>query len=206
MKELIDWGRTFLDDVLLPEMRKRNSEALVSGKSTTSYFWIHKDAPEPVKRAIALLEYSGLVQEVTKGIKASGGEIGTRYMVNLGCLLSLEANPLNVSHEIIKSLDIRKIVEFGMNNSNFNSIKNLMQTIDENDLSHSLEMRISQNLDVLPMSNNMKAKLHELGLNTIKDVLNSTEAKLKQAYYVGDKRARMMKNVALTSVYEYLIG
>lgn len=206
LKELIDWGRTFLDDVLLPEMRKRNSEALVSGKSTTSYFWIHKDAPEPVKRAIALLEYSGLVQEVTKGIKASGGEIGTRYMVNLGCLLSLEANPLNVSHEIIKSLDIRKIVEFGMNNSNFNSIKNLMQTIDENDLSHSLEMRISQNLDVLPMSNNMKAKLHELGLNTIKDVLNSTEAKLKQAYYVGDKRARMMKNVALTSVYEYLIG
>ena len=56
------------------------------------------------------------------------------------------------------------------------------------------------------MSNNMKVKLHELGLNTIKDVLSATEAELMQAYYVGNKRARMMKNVALTSVYEYLIG
>ena len=67
-------------------------------------------------------------------------------------------------------------------------------------------MRISQNLDILPMSVNMKTKLHELGFKTIKDVLNATEAKLMQAYYVGNKRARMMKNVALTSVYEYLIG
>lgn len=56
------------------------------------------------------------------------------------------------------------------------------------------------------MSDNMKFKFHELGLYSIKDVLNATEDQLKQAYYVGDKRARMMKNVVLTSVYEYLIG
>ena len=67
------------------------------------------------------------------------------------------------------------------------------------------ERLIGKNLDELGLSWNMKQKLHMLGLQTIKDVLNSTEEKLKEAYYVGNVRARYMKSVALNSVYEYLI-
>lgn len=52
----------------------------------------------------------------------------------------------------------------------------------------------------------MREKLHNISLNTIKDVLEAPEAKLKEAHYVGDIRARRMKRIALNSVYEYLIG
>ena len=40
----------------------------------------------------------------------------------------------------------------------------------------------------------------------MKDVLETTEARLKQLYYIGDKRARLVKTAATTSVYEYLNG
>ena len=207
LRELIDWGRKFLEDSLLPELQKRNMEALATEeKPTTAFFWIHKDAPEPVKRAISLLEYSGLVIELHKGLRATGREVGTRYMVNLGCLFAMEANPLSVSHQIITRLSIGKYIEYGMNSPVFNDIKDRLQAIQDNDMAESLELQISKPLDVLDLSYKMKEKLHEVGLNSVKDVLNAPEEKLKEASYVGDKRARRMKQVALTSVYEYLIG
>ena len=45
-----------------------------------------------------------------------------------------------------------------------------------------------------------------LNIYKIKDILNTTEAKLKTVYYFGDKRARLVKSAATTSVYEYLNG
>lgn len=207
LRELIDWGRKFLEDSLLPELQKRNSEALATeDKPTSAFFWIHKDAPEPVKRAISLLEYSGLVIELNKGLRATGREVGTRYMVNLGCLFAIEANPLNVSHQIIEKLSIGRYIEYGMNSPVFNDIKDELQAIQDNDMAESLEIQISKDIDVLDLSYKMKEKLRKVGLNSVKDVLNAPEDKLKEAYYVGDKRARRMKQIALTSVYEYLIG
>lgn len=207
LRELIDWGRKFLEDSLLPELQKRNNEALsLEDKPTSAFFWIHKDAPEPVKRAISLLEYSGLVIEINKGLRATGREVGTRYMVNLGCLFAMEANPLSVSHQIISRLSIGKYIEYGMNSPVFNDIKDKLQAIQDNDMAESLEIQIAKDISVLDLSYKMKEKLREVGLNSVKDVLNAPEDKLKEAYYVGDKRARWMKRVALTSVYEYLIG
>lgn len=206
LKELIDWGRNFLENNILPELQKKNAEAIVNNGATSCYFWIHKDAPEPVKRALSLLEYSGLIQEVTRAIKSSKSEIGTRYMVNLGCLFSLEASPLSVTSDIIRKFDVRRFIEFGMNNPVYYDIKDQIQAIGNNEMSASLEQQISKNIEVLDLSYTMKHKLRELGLNTIKDVLNASENKLMEAYYVGEKRARMMKRIALTSVYEYLIG
>lgn len=206
LKELIDWGRNFLENNILPELQKKNTEALANDGATSCYFWIHKDAPEPVKRALSLLEYSGLIQEVTRAIKSSKSEIGTRYMVNLGCLFSLEASPLSVTTEIIRRFDVRRFIEFGMNSPAFNDIKDQLQAIGNNDISDSLNRQISKDINVLDLSYTMKQKLRDVGLNSIKDVLNATENKLMEAYYVGEKRARMMKRVALTSVYEYLIG
>ena len=170
------------------------------------YFWIHKDSPEPVKRALSLLEYTGIVQIHTKGLRASGGEVGTRYMVNLGCLFAMEANPLSVSHNIIRNLDVRRYIEFGANSPAYADIKDSEQTITDNDLSESLELQLNKDIKVLNISNFLKSKLYEVKLNTIKDVLSATEKDIKKAYYVGDKRSRIMKSAALTSIYEYLIG
>lgn len=206
LRELIDWGRNFVEDTLLPDLQKRNQEALTEGKATTAFFWIHKDAPEPVKRAISLLEYSGIVIELNKGHKGTGREVGTRYMVNLGCLFAKEANPLSSSHQIIEGLSVRKFIEYGVNSPIYAQIKDNLSAIQDNDMEESLEAKLSQNIRVLDLSENMKRKLCEIGLQTIKDVLCAPEEKIKEAYYVGTKRARWMKNIALTSVYEYLIG
>lgn len=203
--DLINWGRKFLEDSLLPEMKKRNDDALTNDKPTTCWFWISDKAPAAVHRAISLLEYSGLVQVVNVGYKASQGEIGTRYMVNYGCLMALEPSPTSVAMNVIRKLDIRRVVEFGANSAAYADIKDNLQAINQNDITASLGQLLSQNLDVLGISWKMKQKLHEIGLTSIKDVLNSSEEQLKRAYYVGNVRARYMKNVALNSVYEYLI-
>lgn len=206
LRELIDWGRNFIEDILLPDLQKRNQEALEDDKPTTAFFWINRDAPEPVKRAISLLEYSGIVIEINKGHKGTAREIGTRYMVNLGCLFAMEANPLTVSHQIIENLSIRKFIEYGANSPIYNDIKDNLAAIQDNDIEASLAEKISQNVCVLDLSAKMIEKLREIGLITVKDVLIASEDKIKEAYYVGDVRARTMKRAALTSVYEYLIG
>jgi len=43
-------------------------------------------------------------------------------------------------------------------------------------------------------------------LSTIGELLNASEEKLKLAKYVGDVRARRMRNAAVASVLEYLSG
>ena len=194
------------EPILLPDLQKRNQEALEDDKPTTAFFWINRDAPEPVKRAISLLEYSGIVIEINKGHKGTAREIGTRYMVNLGCLFAMEANPLTVSHQIIENLSIRKFIEYGANSPIYNDIKDNLAAIQDNDIEASLAEKISQNVCVLDLSAKMIEKLREIGLITVKDVLIASEDKIKEAYYVGDVRARTMKRAALTSVYEYLIG
>ncbi len=50
------------------------------------------------------------------------------------------------------------------------------------------------------------SSIESLGLNTIGDILAAPETKLQSAYYVGEKRARRIRNVAIAAVYEYLSG
>jgi ERCC4-type nuclease len=51
-----------------------------------------------------------------------------------------------------------------------------------------------------------KERLKSMDLNSVGDVLRATETKLREAYYVGEKRARRMRNAAIAAVYEYLLG
>lgn len=108
-KDFISWGRDFLETTVLPELKKKNDDFLEnsSGKGTTAYFWVHNNAPQEVKESLRILEYSGLVYEDAAGIRATRSEIGTRYMVNLGCLLASEATPTASGMKIIKASDIR---------------------------------------------------------------------------------------------------
>ena len=51
-----------------------------------------------------------------------------------------------------------------------------------------------------------KGKLHELGIDTIGELIDVEENKLKEARYIADVRARQMKNAAVAAVCEYLLG
>ncbi len=205
-KGLIDWGRNFIENVILLELQKKNINYLQSDKQTSCFIWVHKDIPQTVKESFRLLEYTGIIQEHGKGIKSSGSEVGTRYLVNLGCLFSQESTPSNTSLSIARNITPKKMTEFGMNNVNFKNLIDEIPNFKENDMAVILEKELNKFISVLDLSDWIKDTLRRLDINTVKDILNTTEAHLKTAYYVGDKRARLVKSAAMASVYEYLNG
>ena len=127
-------------------------------------------------------------------------------MVNIGCLLSLEANPLSTAHDIIANLKVKKFVEFGANSPAFEGIKDSLSVISDNEVSDSLQNQLNKDIKVLDISSRMKDKLRKIGVNTVREVMEAPESKLMQAHYVGQVRSRNMKTAAMNSVYEYLIS
>lgn len=87
------------------------------------YFCINKNAPQEVKESLRILEYSGLVYEEASGIRATRSEVGIRYMVNIGCLISIEAKLATSGLSIIKNADIRRMSEYGANHTFYQTIQ-----------------------------------------------------------------------------------
>jgi hypothetical protein len=203
-KVLIDWGRGFIEGEVLPEIQQKNINSLDEDKKTSCYFWVHRDAPQAVKQALRLLEYTGVVREHASGIKATRSQIGTRYFVNLGALMALEATPTSIALTIVKSLAIKRMTEFGENHKVFDPLLAEMPTFDEPDMSEILSGELSKSIDVLDLTVWQTEKILSLGLLTVGDILRAPESKLQEAYQVGVKRARRIRNAAMTAVYEYL--
>lgn len=205
-KCIIDWGREFIEASVIPELRSKNDAYLADGKPTSAFFWIHRDSPEIVKEAIRVLAYTGIVVSHGDGIKASRSEIGSRYFVNLGCLFSLESNPTNTAFEISKALSPKRMTEYGANHPKYKDLTELKIDPSCCGVQLALDFQMSKPLDVLDITTWQKEKLLELGLKTVRDVMNADESYLKKASYVGDVRARRMRNAAMAAVLEYLSG
>lgn len=203
-KDFIEWGRDFLEIEVIPKLREKNDEYLKvdAGKGTMLYFWVHKDAPLEVKESIRILEYSGLLYEDAEGIRATRSEVGTRYMVNIGCLLALEATPTKTGMEIIKNVDIRRMNEYGMTHASY---KRLHGCIMKND-SSALMQHLASSIDKLDLTEWQKNKMHEISIDTIGDVIRAKESDLKKAKFIADVRAKKIRNAAVAAVYEYLLG
>jgi hypothetical protein len=205
-REVIDWGRQFLESHVLPELKIKNDQYLAADKNTSAYFWIHRDAPATVREALRVLAYTGVVGEQASGIKATRGEIGSRYIVNLGCLFAFESVPASTSFEIAKGLTPKRMTEFGSNHSAYRSLSEYKVDGEAVGPHSALNTQLEKPIAVLDLSDWQKSKLVELGLATVGDVLNATEEKLKEALYIGDVRARRMRNAAVAAVLEYLSG
>ena len=205
-RNVIDWGRTFCESLVLPEIKSKNDNYLVRDKNTSCFFWIHRDASEIVKEALRVLSYTGVVKEHESGIKATRGEVGTRYSVNLGCLFAFEATPASTALDIAKSLTPKRMTEYGANHPSYNSLVDGSAMANGVSRSEALEKQLCRNIEVLDLTRWQKEKLSELDLNLVGSVLGASEQKLKSAYYVGDVRARRMKNAAMAAVLEYLSG
>lgn len=210
-KAIIDWGRDFIETYVIPEARFKNEQYLsTAGKSvssgTSAFFWVHRDTPEIVKEALRVLAYTGIVVEYGSGIKASRSEIGKRYLVNLGCLFSQEQAPASTAFEIAKALAPKRMTEYGANHSSYKSLVDREVSDSQNKVALALEAQLAKPISVLDITPWQKEKLTELGLTTVGDILGATEKKLKEASYVGDVRARRMRNAAVAAVLEYLSG
>ena len=202
----IDWGRKFVEEIVIPELKDKNDRFLSTNKSTTAYFWIHRNSPQAVKEALRILEYTGVIKQQALGIKATNAEIGTRYEVNIGCLLAFEANPQQKAMDIINNLSLGRMSEYGANSKAYNDLLSAVPKFSEPDMSECLKKQLSKSIKVLEITQWQKSKLVELNVKTIGELLFSTESKLMQAYYVGEVKARQMKNAAMAAVFEYLFG
>lgn len=205
-KPIIDWGRNFIEDMALPDLKSKNDEYLRNDKNSTAFIWIHRDAPEVIKEALRILCYTGILTELSSGIKATRSEIGVRYMINLGCLFALETAPASSAFEIAKALTPKRMTEFGSNHRTYESLTKAEKDIPKVNEDFDLKQQFEKPCDVLDITEYQKKKLIELGLTTVQKVFEASEDTIKQAPYIGDVRARQMRNAAVASVLEYLSG
>ena len=209
-QRIIDWGRDFLEQTVIPTIEDYNSVREEKGVDESSiYFWVHKDCPAQVKEALRLLTYTGIINLVDTSVRATRSQLGNRYEVKYGCLISRKNHPNSESKAFYSSLSIKKHPEFGRQHGSFKSI--LEQPDDPSDeaqYSISLREMLNKPIDVLGLLTDwQKAKLKDAGIATIENLHSHTEASLIQKIYnVGPVRARLMKNAATAEVLEYLSG
>ncbi len=202
-EKYIEWGRKFVEDIVIPELKNKNDKLMPEMKESTLYFWIQKNAPQAVADAMKILEYTGLIKLHSNGVKGTGSVIGTRYEVNFGCLLTQESSPSTKALEIINCLSLRRFSEYGPNNKAFIEVKSF-NLDDLPKQSSEFDMIISQSIDQLELTKWQKDNLKMIGINTIKDLLLADEEKLMTIKYVGDYKSRHIKNVVMAAVFEYL--
>ena len=94
-----------------------------------------------------------------------------------------------------------------MRNRLFHGLAIDIQQESDADLIAILHSQLGQSIDILDLSEWQKNKLKENGLVTIQDVLDTSEADIQNmVYYVGEKRARRIRNAAVAELLEYLSG
>jgi len=206
---VIDWGRDFLEKSVIPRVEEYNKVRRDNGVGeSTIYFWIHKDAPAAVKESLRLLTYTGIIRRVDGSIRATRAELGTRYEIKYGCMLSLESNPHGESQEFFQNLSIKKFPEFGKNYSAYSGSEKLLESDDEQQYEESLRSLLQKPIDVLvALTAWQKERPKSSGILTIEDLHNKSEENLIEAIYgVGPARARIMKNASTAELLEYISG
>lgn len=209
-KALIDWGRDFLENTVIPAVEKYNLNRKEKSKDeSTIYFWIHKDSPETVKEALRLLTYTGIIKKVDSSVRATRAELGNRYEVKYGCIIALRSNPTVESQNFFDNLSLKKFPEFGKNHSAYTPVRNLTDTVEDNDnFKQSLDNMFKKPVSVLQLLTNwQKSKLNEARIYTLADLYDNTETDLiEKIYSVGPARARQIKNAADAELLEYMSG
>jgi hypothetical protein len=76
----------------------------------------------------------------------------------------------------------------------------------EVDISSVLARELAKLIDVLDLTAHQKQGLAQIGLHTVGQALQASEAEFQKISYVGPKRSRKMMNIVTASVLEYLSG
>lgn len=204
--KLIDWGRNFVEQIVLPTLKRRNDERS-ENEGSSAFFWIHRDSPQFVQQALQILTYTGLITETGVGLRSKSNEIGTRYTINLGCIFSLEGSPSASAPAIWHRFDVRRMIEFNQNHPTFLAYANENPTLENDTVNlQALEDLLNKSIRDLDLTDWQKETLESIDLKTIRKVLSATESDIQKAYYVGEVRSRRIRNVAMAAIFEYLSG
>jgi hypothetical protein len=209
-KGLVDWGRDFVEKTVIPTLQGYNDVRKAKRSNESSiYFWIHKDAPETVKEALRLLTYTGVIRKLDTSVRATRAELGARYEVKFGCVLSLFGNPHSESKELYEALSIKKYIEFGKSHAAYGNILELTSAIeDDSKFRAAVKAMLEQPINVLSLLTPWQIKtLEESGIKTVEDLYSKSEEDLfGRIYQVGPARARTIKNAVAAELLEYLSG
>lgn len=208
-RAIIDWGRTFIEDYVIPETVQKNlNPSREEREEKTIYFWLHKDAPAVVKEALRLLSYTGIIRKLDDGVKGTRSQIGSRYEIKYGCVLALEINPVKASPDLKQKLSIKRFTSYGQNHPFYSriSLANLVNE-EDSELAEKIKLQLTQPISVLDLTLWQINKLKEAGIMTIEALLSSEENSLiDKIRGVGSVKARTMKNAASAELLEYLSG
>lgn len=203
-RTLIDWGRVFIESSVLPSLHARNVDK--ADGEMVSAIWIHRDAPRAVSEALRLLCYSGILQEGESGVKGTRSEIGTRYLVNLGCNLAQDSNPLDYGKKIRSSTAVKRFVEYGKNHQAFKDIAGFNPSAAVSEDNDALYARLDESIDVLDLTSSQVSKLKQAEIFTVRQALMASEEDFRKIRYVGHVRSRRIRNAAVAATLEYLSG
>jgi hypothetical protein len=207
-KSIVDWGRDFVEDQVVPELAERNRSPETRGTlETTSFFWISREARQEVVKGLSLLAYVGLVQELDRAVRGTRRQLGTRYSVHLGTLLSQAASPIREVSRIIPNLSKKRMIEFGRQHPALEGVA-FKQVVSEDMMSMEvINNQLGKPVSVLDLSQWQIGVLQENGFSTVRRVLDAGEKKLREKIFrVGEVRSRQMVNAAKSAILEYLLG
>ncbi len=204
-RDIVDWGRNFIEKEVIPKTKDKNDRRLVDQKSTC-YFWIHRDAPEVVKEALRLLEYTGIVRKNGERIRGTNSQLGTRYEIKLGCILALE-QAKDISNKIIDYLDNYLLTEYGAKSDNFSPLPEPINIESDAEIQQIINNLLQKSISELNLTNWQKEKLMKNNFKIIKDVLEVSEQEIiHRIHGVGEVKARKIQNAAIAEILEYLSG
>ena len=205
-KRLIDWGRNFIKDIVLPEIKSKNDKYLAKEQPTTFCMWVHRDVLQIIKEALRLLEYTGIIVQNATGIRATWNAVGTRYFVNVGCLIALESVPTATGNVLLNNTTIKRMSEYGASSQFYEPLTDEATIQHDPNDNQFLRDQLEKNIDFLDLTDLQKEKLHSVSIDTIGQLAHATEATVMQAYYVGEIRTKQIKNAAFAALFEYLLG
>lgn len=208
IKPLVNWGRNFIEDVVIVDTLNKNNDRLslsTSDNRTTSYFCIHRDAPESVKKALRLLEYSGIIILHTQGTRARNS-VYDRYLLNLGVMVAQEYNPTDFIKKILPNLTATLYTDYGMSSPKYPDLTLINKIADYKGGDEFLSIILQKSIEELDLTNFQKKLLLDDGINTVEQILSKSEEDLKKVAYIGEKRSRIIWNSAYNSVIEYVSG
>ncbi|WP_395547104.1 MULTISPECIES: hypothetical protein [unclassified Lacrimispora] len=208
-KNLINWSRSFIESVVSRDIEKINEEAEKQDeKKATICFAISRNAPEPIKQSIKILEYSGIATLDVEATKFRS-KIYDRYQLNYGVVLlaGASSNLANKSKILIKKVSLAKFPNYSENSTVFSGWENLISNkyFDKNS-GETLRSILSKNIDILDISPKLLLRLKNNNINIIQDIFDKEEKELESIEYIGPVRSRKIYNLVLSAVLEYISG
>lgn len=206
-KRMIEWSRNFIENVVANDITKINTKSDDSNGKTTVYFAISRKAPEVIKQAIKILEYSGVVTLDVEATKFRY-EYYDRYQLNFGIvLLSMSATNLATAcKEIIENISQKKFPNYGENSAAYEGASDLVIIDEEIDQKFFLDNVLNKKVDELEISRKLLKRLNDAGIILIKDIFEKDENELKKINYIGPVRSRQIYNDVMAAVIEYISG